>query len=235
MNLAGHRQKWLFPFMLTESPKDCKLSPENAFGFRVNQERTNSFGMETNIFTEYFLIRLAINTGCMIVLIRFVYYNTYQKRDFYFTFFLLNFIIFLLAYMLEKTKAFNSFGSAFGLLAAFSLLRFRTETISAKDMTYLFIIMTIGLINSIMKGTYVEIVGLNALIIGTVFIIDGNWLMSNQKTKTVEFNSLKNIRPGEHITLIEELKEITGLDIRKITIEHIDFNKEKVVIRIYYV
>jgi len=191
--------------------------------------------METNIFTEYFLIRLAINTGCMIVLIRFVYFNTYEKRDFYFTFFLLNFIIFLLAYMLEKTKAFNSFGSAFGLLAAFSLLRFRTETISTKDMTYLFIIMTIGLINSIMKGTYIEIVGLNALIIGTVFIIDGNWLMSNQKTKTVEYNSLKNIRPGEHIVLIQELRQITGLDIRKITIEHIDFNKEKVVIRIYYV
>jgi hypothetical protein len=64
--------------------------------------------MQTNqLFTEYFLLRLLINTVTMIILIRFVYYKIYMKKDFYFTFFLLNFIIFLLAYMLEKTKAFN--------------------------------------------------------------------------------------------------------------------------------
>jgi hypothetical protein len=171
----------------------------------------------------------------MVVLIRYVYYAIYLKRDFYFTFFLLNFIVFLLAYMLEKTKAFNSIGSAFGLLAAFSLLRFRTETISTKDMTYLFIIMTIGLINSIMKGTYVEIVGLNALIIGAVFLVDSNLLIRNQKTKTIEYNSLKNIQPTLHPLLIDELRVITGLDIKKISIEHIDFSKEKVLIRIYYI
>jgi hypothetical protein len=187
------------------------------------------------LFTEYFLLRLLINTVTMVVLIRYVYYAIYLKRDFYFTFFLLNFIVFLLAYMLEKTKAFNSIGSAFGLLAAFSLLRFRTETISTKDMTYLFIIMTIGLINSIMKGTYVEIVGLNALIIGAVFLVDSNLLIRNQKTKTIEYNSLKNIQPTLHPLLIDELRVITGLDIKKISIEHIDFSKEKVLIRIYYI
>jgi hypothetical protein len=65
--------------------------------------------MQTNqLFTEYFLLRLLINTVTMIILIRFVYYKIYMKKDFYFTFFLLNFIIFLLAYMLEKTKSFNS-------------------------------------------------------------------------------------------------------------------------------
>lgn len=147
------------------------------------------------IFTEYFLTRIVINTVSMIVLIRVVYHTTYEKRDYYFTFFLLNFIIFLLAYMLEKTKAFNSIGSAFGLLAAFSLLRFRTETITTKDMTYLFIIMTIGLINSIMKGTYAEIIALNVLIIVVVFAIDGNRIIKNEKSKMVEYNNLENIRP----------------------------------------
>lgn len=191
--------------------------------------------MENNqLFTEYFLLRLLINTVTMIILIRFVYYTIYLKRDFYFTFFLLNFIIFLLAYMLEKTKAFNSIGSAFGLLAAFSLLRFRTETITAKDMTYLFIIMTIGLINSIMKGTYIEIIGLNAIIIISVFIVDGNRLMRNQKTKTIEYNSIENIKPEQHPVLIEDLRARTGLNIQKISIEHIEFGKNKVIIKIYY-
>lgn len=191
--------------------------------------------MQNNqLFTEYFLLRLLINTATMVVLIRFVYYTIYAKRDFYFTFFLLNFIIFLLAYMLEKTKAFNSIGSAFGLLAAFSLLRFRTETITIKDMTYLFIIMTIGLINSIMKGTYIEIVGLNAIIIATVYIVDGNKLMRNQKTKTIEYNSIENIQPELHSILIDDLRKRTGLDIQKVSIEHIDFGRNKVIIRIYF-
>jgi hypothetical protein len=186
------------------------------------------------IFTEYFLLRILINTVAMILLIRVVYYNTYEKRDYYFTFFLLNFIIFLLAYMLEKTKAFSSMGSAFGLLAAFSLLRFRTETITTKDMTYLFIIMTIGLINSIMKGTYLEIIVLNLLIILVVFIIDGNRIIRNEKTKLVEYNSLENVQPQNHHLLIAELKEKTGLDIKRILIEEIDFTKSKLMIRVWF-
>jgi len=188
----------------------------------------------TQLFTEYFLLRLLINTVTMIILIRFVYYNIYVKRDFYFTFFLINFIIFLLAYMLEKTKAFSSLGGAFGLLAAFSLLRFRTESITTKDMTYLFIIMTIGLLNSIMKGPYIEIIGLNILIILAVFIVDGNKLMKNQKTKTLEYNSIENIKPENHPQLIEDLRARTGLDIQKISIEHIEFGKNRVIIKIYY-
>ena len=188
----------------------------------------------TQLFTEYFLIRLLINTVVMVVLIRFLYFSIYHKRDYYFTFFLLNFIIFLLAYMLEKTKAFNSMGSAFGLLAAFSLLRFRTETITTKDMTYLFIIMTIGLINSIMKGSYLEILGLNGIIILAVFIIDGNRLYRNQKTQIIEYNDLQNIQPTQHKVLIEELRNRTGLNIQKLSIEEIDFGKNRVVIKIYY-
>lgn len=186
------------------------------------------------IFTEYFLIRILINTVAMIVLIRVVYYNIYEKRDYYFTFFLLNFIIFLLAYMLEKTKAFNSIGSAFGLLAAFSLLRFRTETITTKDMTYLFIIMTIGLINSIMKGTYAEIIALNLLIIAVVFVVDGNQIAKNEKTKLVEYNSTDNMQPENHHLLIADLKKRTGLDIKKILIEEVDFTKNRLMIRVYY-
>lgn len=186
------------------------------------------------LFSEYFFVRLLINVAAMIVLIRFIYYPTYNKRDLFFTFFLLNFIVFLLAFMLEKAKAFNSLGSAFGLLAAFSLLRFRTETLSAKDMTYLFIIMAIGIINSIMKGTYPEIVSLNALIVVAVYAVDSNRLMKNQKTKMVDYIGLDNIKPERHPILINELKEKTGLNIQRISIEHIDLGKNRAVIKIYH-
>jgi len=186
------------------------------------------------LFTEYFLLRLLINTVSMIILIRFVYYKTYQKRDSFFTFFLLNLIVFLFTYMLERTGAFTEMFTGLGLLAAFSLLRFRTQTISIKDMTYLFIILTFGLINAAMKATYWELIGLNALIIAAVYIVDGNQLMRNQKIKTIEYPSLEHIKPEQQPQLIEELKKLTGLDIREISIEHIDFGKARVIIKIYY-
>jgi Domain of unknown function (DUF4956) len=189
---------------------------------------------KSSIFTLYFFLRLLINILTMIVLIRYVYYNTYQKKDSFFTFFLLNFIVFLLAYMLDKTGGFNSIGSAFGLLAAFSLLRFRTETLTMKDMTYLFIIMALALINSVMKGTYLEIVLLNVLIIGAVYVVDGNRLIRNQQSKTIEYYSLENIKPNQQDQLIIELRDRTGLDIQKIIVEHIDFGKGKAVIKIYF-
>ncbi len=187
------------------------------------------------LFSEFFILRLIINSVTIFVLIRFIYHSTYNKRDLFFTFFLLNFIVFLLAFMLEKAKAFGSLTSAFALLAAFSLLRFRTETLSAKDMTYLFIIMAVALINSVMKGTYLEIMSVNALVIIVVYAVDGNLLMKNQKTKTVDYAGLEYIHPEKHNLLIQDLRQRTGLNIQRISIEHIDFGKERIVIKLYYI
>jgi hypothetical protein len=136
--------------------------------------------------------------------------------------------------MLEKTGGFDSIGSAFGLLAAFTLLRFRTETISMKDMTYLFIIMAFGLINSVMKATYWDIIALNLMIVAIVFIVDGNKLIRNHQYQTIEYPSIDNIRPERHTQLIADLKEFTGLDIQKISIQHIDIVKGRTLIKIYY-
>lgn len=186
------------------------------------------------LLSNFFIVRLLINTLFMILVIRVLYFRTYHKSDLFFTFFLLNFIVFLLSYMLEQAKAFNSLSSAFGLLAAFSLLRFRTETLTTKDMTYLFIIMAVGLINSVMRGTVIEIGGINLAIATVIFLVDGNVLMKNQKIKMVKYDKIENIRPEQHEQLLADLRERTGLDIRKTTIEQIDLVKNRVLIKIYY-
>lgn len=187
-----------------------------------------------SLLSNFFIVRLLINTLFMILVIRVLYFRTYHKSDLFFTFFLLNFIVFLLSYMLEQAKAFNSLSSAFGLLAAFSLLRFRTETLTTKDMTYLFIIMAVGLINSVMRGTAIEIGGINLAIATVIFLVDGNVLMKNQKIKMVKYDKIENIRPEQHEQLLADLRERTGLDIRKTTIEQIDLVKNRVLIKIYY-
>ena len=187
-----------------------------------------------SLVSQFFLLRLLINTGFMILVIRIIYYRTYSKSDLFFTFFLLNFVVFLLSYMLEQANAFNSLSSAFGLLAAFSLLRFRTETLTTKDMTYLFITMAVGLINSVMQGSYLEISGINLAIATVVFLVDGNVLMKNQKIKMVEYDRMEFIKPEQKAQLLSDLRERTGLDIRKTTIEQFDLVKNRAVIKIYY-
>ncbi|MBP9925614.1 MAG: DUF4956 domain-containing protein [Cyclobacteriaceae bacterium] len=186
------------------------------------------------LVSDFFLFRLLINTAFMVLVVRVIYFKTYHKSDLFFTFFLLNFIVFLLSYMLEQAKAFNSLSSAFGLLAAFSLLRFRTETLTTKDMTYLFIMMAVGLINSVMKGTYLEISGINLGIAAVVYAVDGNQLMRNQKIKIVEYDKIENIKPEHHALLLQDLRTRTGLDIKKTSIEEIDLVKNRAVIKIYY-
>ena len=190
--------------------------------------------MEKGLFTEYFVLRLLINLVSMVVLVRFIYYKVHNRRDLFSPFFLLNFIIFLLAYMLKVSGGFDSIGSAFGLLAAFSLLRFRTDALSMKDMTYLFIVMTIGLINSVMKGSYLERVAINGIIVAVVFAADGNVIFRDEKTKTIEIEGLENIKPEQRKLLVEDLRNRTGLDIQKVTIDHIDFVRNRATIRVYY-
>ena len=85
-----------------------------------------------------------------------------------------------------------------------------------------------------MQGSYIEIMVLNAIIVLAVYIVDGNKLMRNQRFKTIEYPSIENIKPENQDKLIQELKQYTGLDIQKISIEHIDIGKAKVQIKIYY-
>ena len=185
-------------------------------------------------FSETFLIRLVINTATTLVIVKLIHNVTHDRKEFNFTYFLFNLIVFLLTNMLSKSPAFGSISTGFGLVAAFSLLRFRTETLSLKDMTYLFIIMTVGLINAIMGGSYVEIVGVNAMIILAVFIADSNRIFRSPSTKIVEYPSIENIQPQNHSKLLAELRVKTGLDIQKFNVEQIDMTKNKVTLKIYY-
>jgi hypothetical protein len=185
-----------------------------------------------HLLTEGFLVRLVIDLVTMLILVRLVYHTIYKKKDFFFTFFLFNLIIYVLTYMLNKVEL--SFGAAFGLFAVFSLLRYRTENISPKDMTYLFIVIAIGLITSVSKGTYLEVALLNLFIIVFVYALDGNLLIKNEMVQIVQYENIQNIKPSNHGALMEDLKNRTGLDIHKIEIETIDFLKDTARIKVYY-
>jgi hypothetical protein len=184
------------------------------------------------LLTFNFLCRLGIDLMTMIVLVRFIYHPIYKKKDYWFTFFLFNLMIFLMIYMLNKVEL--SFGAAFGLFAVFALLRYRTEMISPKDMTYLFVVIALGLITSVGKGTYIEIGILNALIVAFVYAFDGNLLVKNEMVQNIYYSNIENIKPVNRTALIADLRDKTGLDIHKVDIEKIDLIKGQVNIKAYY-
>jgi hypothetical protein len=182
--------------------------------------------------SDKFFLRLLIDIISMLVLVRLIYFRIYKKKDYLFTFFLFNTIIFIITYLLNKVDM--SLGAAFGLFAVFSMLRYRTEGITTKDMTYLFIVIAIGLICAVSKATYFELGIINAILIGFTYALDGNWLVRNEMVKNVLYENIEMIKPENQPELIKDLRSRTGLNIHRITINRVDFLKDTAMIKIYF-
>jgi cation transport ATPase len=180
---------------------------------------------------ERFMISFGTDLFTMLILIGLLYYRNYQKKDLVFTFFIFNVVIFLLTFVFNHVKI--SMGAAFGMFAIFSMLRYRTEGISAKDMTYLFIVIATGLINAIQLN-YPVLAFFNISIIVITFVLDGNILFKRQFSKIVLYEKIELIKPEHREQLIEDLKNRTGLSITKISINKIDFLRDVAVIEVYY-
>lgn len=198
----------------------------------VNDE---TVGTAFNLFeklTSKFWLRLTIDFSAVFILIRFIYYPIYRNREFFFTFFIFNLIIFLITFLLNKVEM--SMGAAFGLFAVFSMLRYRTEGISMKDMTYLFLVIAIGLITAVSKGNWDELSLLNIIIIAFTYLLESNVLLKKESSKIIQYENIEMIKPESRNELIADLESRTGIKINRISITKVDFLKDTAVIRIYY-
>ncbi len=182
--------------------------------------------------SDKFFWRLLIDVISMIVIVRFIYFRIYRKKDYLFTFFLFNIIIFIITYLLNKVDM--SMGAAFGLFAVFSMLRYRTEGITTKDMTYLFIVIAMGLITAVSKGTYFELIVIDFILIGFTYALDGNWLVRNEMVKRIIYENIENVKPENQDKLMIDLRTRTGLDIHRISISRVDFLRDVANIEVYY-
>ncbi len=186
------------------------------------------------LFTPFFYTRLITNTISVFALVMFVYLPIHRKKDYFFTFIILNFLVFIITFLINKTSAFSGIGTAFGLLAFFSLLRLRTDTISMKDMTYLFVVLTIGLVNATMSGPFYELITLDVVIVGITFGLDKEWLSKSIHMRELQVDSLDNIMPQQTEKLIADLRVRTGLEIQRIHVQSVDLVKKRAVLQVYY-
>ena len=179
-----------------------------------------------------FFIRLAIDLISVFILIRFIYYPNYRTKEFFFTFFIFNLIVFLITYMMNKVEM--SMGAAFGLFAVFSIMRYRSEDISIKDLTYLFLSIAIGLITAVSKGGWDELSLINGIIIIVALLLETNLLMKRELGKSVSYENIEMIKPENHEKLLEDLRTRTGLNIHRFHIINVDFLRDMAIIRVYY-
>lgn len=185
-----------------------------------------------NKLSEKFFLRLGVNLVSVFILIRFVYFPIYRSREYIFTFFIFNLIIFLITHLLNKVEM--SMGAAFGLFAVFSMLRYRTEDISIKDMTYMFLVIAMGLINAVTKGSWDELSLISFIIIVITYLLESNILMKKETSKIVMYENIENIKPENRHLLIEDLEKRMGVKINQVTIGKIDFLRDAAQVHVHY-
>lgn len=180
------------------------------------------------------VFRFAINTTMIVILVRYLYYATTKRKDYLFTYFLISFIVFLLCYLLENVKL--ELGFALGLFAIFGIIRYRTRQIEIREMTYLFLVIGVSVINALAnkKISYAELMFTNFALITITYLLERKLLLSHESRKAIDYDKIENIKPQNYEALKADLEERTGLVISKIEVGKIDFLKDSARVYIHY-
>lgn len=179
------------------------------------------------------LFKFVLDLVAIVTISRFIYYPIRKSRGYLFAFCILNIIIFLVCNLLNNITL--SLGFSFGIFAIFSILRFRTISIPIKEMTYLFIAVSLAIINALSNQTIsiTELLFTNLAIVGITYLLEKIWVC-NELMKHIVYDNMEFIKPKNREQLNEDLRERTGLNIHRLEIGKIDFLKNHTEIRIYY-
>lgn len=179
-----------------------------------------------------FLLRLGMDLICTLVLIRLIYYRIHRRADLFLTFFSFNLIIFLIAFLLNRVEI--SLGAAFGLFAVFGMLRYRTEGISTPDMTYLFMVIALGLIMAVSRDGWLHLLLIGATVLGMTQILEGGVLAPRESRIQMMYDSARKVHADHRAGLIRELRERTGLQIHRVDVREIDFRRDTARLTLYF-
>lgn len=179
------------------------------------------------------LARFCFNLLAVSCIIHLFYYPKSKRRDYYFTFMLISISIFLMIFLLGSVKI--KIGFALGLFAIFGIIRYRTESMPVREMTYLFVIIAMSVINALAVNiSYLELLCTNLLFILSIWVCESNRWLKHISSKLVQYDRIELIKPERETELIEDLKERTGLKILRVEVGHIDFLRDTAMLKIYY-
>jgi hypothetical protein len=182
-----------------------------------------------------FIIRFSINLCVIMILVRWLYYSTNKRKDYLFTYILISSVIFLLCFLLESVKL--QIGFALGLFAIFGIIRYRTDSMPIKEMTYLFLVIGISVINALSGSntSIADILFTNIVLIFITYGLEKLWLLRHESSKSIIYEKINLIKPENYNELITDLRERTGIkNINRVDIGKIDFLKDTCCLTIFY-
>ena len=179
------------------------------------------------------VIRFLFNLIVCWVIIHCFYYKKANRKDYYFTFIMFAVVIFLIISLMENMKM--NIAYALGLFAIFGMIRYRTETIKIREMTYLFVVMGLSIVNGMALSTsYLELLIVNLLVVLIIWLLDGTRILHHTAMKIILYDRIENTKHGKEEDLKADLIERTGLDISKVEVGHIDYLRDVAYVKVYY-
>ncbi|MBQ0068564.1 MAG: DUF4956 domain-containing protein [Bacteroidales bacterium] len=193
----------------------------------------------TGNFGHIAVTNFLLNTVFVWIIVHFLYYKKSKHRNFYFTFLMLSiaiyFLVYFMVFVLEDLKGKTGIGVGIGLFGIFSIMRYRTDTMPVREMTYLFSVICLSVINAL--GTTIPVVELllpNIIILATMCLCEFLLLSTNEVSKLIQYDRIELIKPEKHDELIADLKQRTGLDITRLRIGSVDMLRDSAIIKVYY-
>ena len=203
----------------------------------INELLLNVEIFGTELFNKDFyelLIKFLFNLAIVSYIVRYLYFNSTKNKDYLFTYLMISITVFLLCFLLENVKL--QLGFALGLFAIFGIIRYRTDPIPIKEMTYLFIVIGISIMNALAnkKISYSELIFANLSILTLTYILERIWLLKKESRKNITYEKIDLIVPEKREELLKDLKIRTGLNINRVEVRRIDFLSDTAQIRIFY-
>jgi len=181
------------------------------------------------------LLRFFFNLMVITILVKGIYFNYKKDKEYAFTFFVFNILIFFVCYIFSNTDI--PMGFAFGLFAVFGILRYRTSTIPIKEMTYLFTAISVALINALqIEGFSVSTLALvNVFILLTVFTMEKIWFGNRSQYRNIYYEKIELIQEGKKDELLKDLRHRTNLHITDYEIKSVNFLNDSVELRVFFI
>ncbi len=185
------------------------------------------------VFIEL-VLRLILNMGVVLFIVRYLYYPIAKRKDYLFSFILISLLVFLLCILLESVKL--QIGFAFGLFAIFGIIRYRTNSIPIKEMTYLFVLLGISVINALAnkKISWLEIAFTNLALVFIIYGLERLWLLKHESSKSIVYERVDMVVPQKREELKKDLEARTGLKINRVEVGRIDYLRDVARLIIYY-
>lgn len=184
-------------------------------------------------FTQL-LVRFALNLLVLFVVVNHIYSKNSNRKDFYFSYFSISITIFVLCFLLESVKL--ELGFAFGLFAIFGIIRYRTDPIPIKEMTYLFVIIGISVINALSnkKVSHAELLFTNVVIVLTLWILEKILILKQEICLVINYENIENINIKKKAELYADIQERTGIKVKRIEIEEVNYLRDVAKIKVYH-